>query len=221
MRVLIFDTETTGLGNPSGAVEIAFIEIDHELSILDARSGLVNPGIPIEPGAQAIHGIDASELQDKPSPEEWMLANWPQDEPVVGIGHNCSFDLRMIGQYIPLLGGQLCTLALARRFISDSKNHKLGTLAAHLQLQTGDAHRAAGDVVTTLSLLRHLLDVSGRTLEQAIAANHKPGILQTMPFGKFKGRPCSQVPQGYWHWLAGLPDLPPDLRLTVRQFKDV
>lgn len=221
MRLFVADSETTGLGNPSGPVEIALIEVDADLKILDARSGLVNPGIPIEPGAQEIHGIADEELIGMPTPAEWMEANWPQEEVTFIIGHNIAFDLRQIGAHIPVLGGQLCTLAFARRFIADSRNHKLGTLAEHLGLETGKAHRAAGDVVTTRNLLRHLLDLSGRTLPQAIEAASKAAVLQTMPFGKFKGRPVSQVPRQYWRWMDALPDLPRDLRLTVDMFKDV
>jgi DNA polymerase III epsilon subunit-like protein len=221
MRYFIADTETTGLSKVSTPVEVAFVEIDERLRVLDARSSLLDPQMPIEEGASNIHGLYADDVAGQPLLADWMLANWPQEDVVTVIGHNISYDLRYLGEHIPVLGGTLCTLALARRFISGSLNHKLGTLAEFLELERGTAHRAAGDVITTLDLLRDLLERSGRTLPQAVEAATKPGILQIMPFGKFKGRPVSQIPRWYWAWLSDRPDLPADLRLTVDRFKNV
>lgn len=39
-----------------------------------------------------------------------------------------------------------------------------------------------------------------------------------MPFGKYKGRPISQVPAGYLAWLVDLPDIRPATREAVQAY---
>lgn len=220
MRYIIADTETTGLSAGAQVVEVALLEIDENLNTLREASTLIDPGIPIEPGASAVNGIYDADVAGKPRLADWMVEHWPQDEAVTFIAHNAPFDLRFLSPHIPVLGASLCTLSYARKFVHGSLNHKLGTLAEYLRLDKGVAHRAAGDVVTTRSLLRTLLDLSGRTLAQASAASAKPQMLQIMPFGMHKGVPVAQIPKGYWLWLDDK-DLPPDVRYTVDILKHV
>ena len=221
MRYIIADTETTGLSAGAQVVEVALLEIDADLNPVRRASSLIDPGIPIEPGASAINGIFDDDVKGMPSIVDWMQEHWPQEDAVTFIAHNAPFDLRFLSPHIPLLSGSLCTLALARKFVHGSLNHKLGTLADYMQLERGEAHRASGDVVTTRSLLTKLLDLSGRTLPQACAASVKPQVLQVMPFGMHKGKPVGQIPKGYWLWLDEKTDLPEDVRRTVDVFKNV
>lgn len=53
-------------------------------------------------------------------------------------------------------GARLSTLTLSRRLCQDAPDHKLQTLATWLCLDRGTAHRAEGDVRTTLALWRQL-----------------------------------------------------------------
>lgn len=54
-RWLVLDTETTGLSD-ARIVELGAV-IMQEGRVLEHRSGLFNPGKPIDPGASAVHGI--------------------------------------------------------------------------------------------------------------------------------------------------------------------
>jgi DNA polymerase III epsilon subunit-like protein len=58
---VILDTETTDLHGR--IVEIAVIDAATGRTLLDT---LVNPGVPIEPGAQAIHGLSDADVADAP-----------------------------------------------------------------------------------------------------------------------------------------------------------
>ena len=212
-NVWILDTETTGLKSPSGVVEYAAIHIDGiTLEVIERRSSLCNPGMPIEPGAMAIHGITEMDIMDAPKIEDVFKL----DGPIVAVAHNWAYDSRYLSQHIGNLVGSLCTLNLARQYITDSANHKLGTLATHLNLEVGEAHRAAGDTVTTLNLLRHLVKVSGRTLDQLVQAAKKPKSLITMPFGKHKGSSFLSLPASYVDWLVAQ-DIDKDLRYSLEQ----
>jgi DNA polymerase III epsilon subunit-like protein len=82
----IFDTETTGLKAP-GVVEIAWIVVDKNLNVLDEFRSLVNPEKPIEPGAQAVHGITAEMVEDMPTMD--MIAALVEGRMPKAIAHNC------------------------------------------------------------------------------------------------------------------------------------
>lgn len=62
----VIDTESTGL-NPETArivrISVLRVEPDGQRSL---RSELVNPGMPIPPGATAVHGITDDDVSDKP-----------------------------------------------------------------------------------------------------------------------------------------------------------
>jgi hypothetical protein len=65
-RAVVLDTETTGLDGV--VIEIAVLDACTGETLLDT---LVNPaGVPVEPGARAVHGIGDAELAAAPSWEE-------------------------------------------------------------------------------------------------------------------------------------------------------
>jgi len=89
---IIFDTETTGLGGV--VVEIAIISITGEVLL----NTLVKNLEPIEEGAQVVHGISESELDNAPT---WGEV-WPRIEPIFKrasrvIAYNVAFDCGVIG----------------------------------------------------------------------------------------------------------------------------
>lgn len=138
----------------------------------------------------------------------------------VWVTGNCSFDSRMIRPaYAPK--AQLCTLALARRLLKGVSSHKLVTLQKELGLPERKAHSALDDVKTCLDLLRHLLPLSGRSLDESFELAKGPKTLFKMPFGKYKGLPFIQVPKDYRDWLITKPDLDKDLKFTLTQLKDI
>lgn len=135
---------------------------------------------------------------------------------VAWITGNCSFDLKFLATQYDNLAGSLCTLALARQYISDSTNHKLGTLVEHLGLPKGQAHNALADCHMTRYLLKYIVEKSGRDLKAHIAAARKPKVIMTMPFGKYKGQKISLLPKWYIEYFADK-EIDPDLRYSFDQ----
>ncbi|MEU0242311.1 3'-5' exonuclease [Nocardiopsis sp. NPDC006198] len=89
-EALLVDVETTGLGPTAAIVEIAVVEADTGRTVLDT---LVNPdGVPVEKGAQQVHGITPGELDGAPT---WPEI-WPRLAQGVGsrllIAYNADFD---------------------------------------------------------------------------------------------------------------------------------
>lgn len=213
IKLIVADTETCGFNPPkapaSGVVQVAFAEIDDSCNVLDMKASLINPGAPIDPGAAAVHGIWDADVEYAPKLEDVFA---PAD-PVVLIGHNVPFDFKFLGRYIDNLAGTLCTLQQARLHIRNTKNHKLQTLADELNLERGEAHDAGGDVITTISLLKHLCEVTGRTVTQMWQAGRKPAVHHVMPFGKHKGEKLTNLPLNYIRWFLDQ-EIDQDLRMS-------
>ena len=216
MQYHVLDTETIGLSPPpepaSGVVQIAWAAINPEsLDVVYTHQALVNPEAPIHPKASEVHGWYDADVADKPLLQS---VYFPQ-EPIVLITHNYAFDSKFVGRYIQNLAGTLCTLTLARHYVRDSKNHKLATLAEHFGLDTGKAHDAGGDVHTTVQLLRKLVEISGKTLPELVAAN-KVRTFHVMPFGMHKGKRFSALPAKYLEWFLEQ-EIDEDLRHSITQ----
>ena len=217
MKFLISDVESTGLHPPpapaSGVVEVAYLELDMTtLEILDEGYSRVQPGCPIHPEASKVHGITDADVIHAPKLGEV----YKFEDAVIHSGHNAPFDLKFLaGQYDNLIGS-LCTLALARQYIHDSPNHKLGTLVDHLGLQKGQAHNALADCHMTRHLLIHIIEKSGRDLKAHIAAARKPKVVMQMPFGKYKGQKIATLPRWYIDYFADK-EIDPDLRYSFDQ----
>lgn len=209
----IIDTETTGLVAPIRACEIAWLVVDSGLNVLDQQCHLTDPEQPIAGGAQDIHGISWESVKGLPN-NAAICAMLPK--PMVWIGHNCSYDQGVIAEHTQFVD-DLCTLALSRRWIKGTKNHKLGTLQAELGLPQQKLHSALGDCLTTLELLKIILAKTGKTLEQLIDLERTPKMLHVMPFGMHRGKRFDQIPSGYRNWLLDQSDLSKDIRYTLER----
>jgi DNA polymerase-3 subunit epsilon len=220
MRYLIGDTETSGLGATARAVEMAWIEVDEDLNPLYEFSSLIDPEQEIQPGAQAIHGIDADMVADAPTLYELQTIVLPDlgvnvTDPIVLIAHNVKFDKRFFADVFPIQN-TFCTLALVRSQRPNFPNHKLGTCREQLGLEGGTAHRAMGDVQTVHQMLKYLLPMTGRTLAQHCATPLR--TVYTMPWGEHKGKALASLPRDYRTWLLSI-DLDQDLRHSLMQIR--
>lgn len=103
---LFFDTETTGLPlfhEPSDdprqphIVQIAAELCDQSGNVVDTWQAIVNPGVPIPPEVSAIHGI-TDEMAATGISESEMLNDFFAlvERAELVVGHNVSFDLRMV-----------------------------------------------------------------------------------------------------------------------------
>ena len=123
MREIVFDTETTGL-NPAGGdriVEIGCIEIFNRVETGRHFHAYFNPEWSMPADAEAVHGLTAIFLSDKPSFTELAddLLEFLEDSPL--IAHNASFDfgflnfeLERCGRPHVSMSRMIDTLSLAR-----------------------------------------------------------------------------------------------------------
>ncbi len=216
MRYIIFDTETTGVGPDKQAVEVAMLEIDQHLAVLGAVQSLIMPSVPITSEAQAIHGISEQMLLDAGAPtiDEWVADTFcgKLDGEVTLIGHRIGFD-RPLFEPIGNAVHTLDTLAWAFELFPDAPNKKLDTLKDYLGLPGGgESHRAMADVLTCHQLLQRILEAKGVALHDLL---HTRFIVHYCPWGKHRGERLMNVPRKYREWMLGLPDLEPNLKMSL------
>lgn len=123
MREIIFDTETTGLDPLSGdrMVEIGCIEMVNRVSTGATFHAYFNPDRDMPSAAEAVHGLSAAFLSDKPRFRERAeeLLEFIGDSSLVA--HNAGFDFGFLNQELAICGmAPVCrtrmidTVALAR-----------------------------------------------------------------------------------------------------------
>lgn len=178
-QVLILDCESTGVSNADEIIELAYIqasddirkfiayyieampEIDFPQQVYNER---FNPSVPINPHASKVHGISKLKLlKCRPSSEAVIPANVKYL-----VGHNISFDHRMLGKPDVLLIDTLTLVKTLRKFRlitnnDDEGKDKLDVLIAHYFPEIAKTlikplHSALDDCYKVILLLSVILE---------------------------------------------------------------
>ena len=161
-RIAVLDTETTGLyPSHDRLVEIAvmLLEVDagtgRLVRRLETYQELNDPGMPIPAMATAIHGITDAMVKGRRI-DALRVARMLREADLV-VAHNSGFDKGFVRQLVPgvdaLMWGCSCRGIPWRRLYAQVENTRLQHLAARLEIRAGTAHRALGDVETTVDLI--------------------------------------------------------------------
>ena len=154
-RMIVLDFETTGLQPGYRPVEIAWLEFDSIYKVSQSVTSLIDPQMPIEPGAQKVHGISSEMLAGKPTLEQFLQGEHADkfaNEHVLVVAHNAAFDLPMFAPFCKK-ATSLCTMRLAQALYPTAENHKLQTLASMFAVEVEPTHRAMADVGACFELL--------------------------------------------------------------------
>lgn len=191
------------------------------------------PNKPIDPGASKITGIWPKDVYNKPNCDTFEL---PEDCEVI-IGHNIAYDHRVLSYKDPanpIDVKLICTKELAQLcFQADNtKNNKLVTLIEHFYPEHVEmlqfAHGAYQDCLFVYMLLKVILERLPKVKEWdelvSVCSQGKKSYeqlsknvdkLETMPFGKYKGKVFSEIPVDYCRWLLTQGVQPP-LELALK-----
>jgi DNA polymerase-3 subunit epsilon len=124
VREIVFDTETTGLDPyQDRVIELGGIELFKRFPTGRVFHYYLNPqGREINPEAQAVHGITAADLADKPRFGDVAEDFLSFIDGAKLVAHNASFDISFVNAELDRLGHPLVandrvvdTLAIARR----------------------------------------------------------------------------------------------------------
>lgn len=158
----VIDVETTGGSAQNHRItEIAIFLFDGN-TIVDEFVTLVNPESYIPPYIVGLTGI--SNQMVAAAPKFYQVAKRiveiTQDAHFVA--HNAPFDYRFVQAEFKRLGYDynrqtLCTVRLSRKHLPGYSTYSLGSLCANLGISITARHRAGGDALATVSLLKLLL----------------------------------------------------------------
>jgi DNA polymerase-3 subunit epsilon len=162
LRVAYLDTETTGLSaNMDRIIEIAIVlaEVDWEtgaiIQRLDHYQGLQDPGRRIPAEALAIHGITDAMVEGRRIDGSRAAALLGEAD--ICLAHNSGFDKGFVAQVVPeargFAWGCTCRGIPWKKLYPSLRSTALQSLSGYFGCSRGTAHRALGDVETTMNLV--------------------------------------------------------------------
>lgn len=158
LRIVAFDTETTGLNPEDGdrVIEFAAVELrltpTGDVAKVTPHVMLFDPERPIPREASDVSGIKDEDVAGAPKFETLAKRVHELLAGAVTVAHNYPFDQRMLTHELARCGlawpsppAEIDTVDLSRRFFPDAKSHRLGELAQRLEIPLENAHRADAD----------------------------------------------------------------------------
>jgi DNA polymerase-3 subunit epsilon len=221
--LIVFDFETTSLGQDARIVEIGFKRFTAD-GVDKSWRGYVNPGIPIPPEAITTHGITNEMVKDAPVWDKAFAENLAKGFSNCDLcGKNVWYDIRVmmaectrVGVYWSPKGARILD---ADRLEALAEPRDLSSL---YKRRTGkephDAHTAMADVEMTIEVIEAQLRTFS-TLPRDLDALHalqwpnridsegkfkfsKAGV-PYITFGAHREKPLDKVPASYWKWILG------------------
>lgn len=239
-----FDLETTGIRpGQDRIIELALLRLSPGGDVFE-RVRRFNPGIPIPPEAQAVHGISDDDVADEPpfSAFARSLADL-LDECDLGGFNVRRFDLPMLLAEFRRAGvdfrvGDRRVIDVQMIFHREEPRDLSAAARFYLGRELEDAHSALADIRATAAILGAQLeryphlprDVDGleaycdeiRPFETEVDRWFRRGEDGALRFrrGKHDGRSLAEVARSapdYLQWMQGLEDLGPELRDLLAQ----
>jgi len=209
LRVLLLDTETTGLqASRDRVIELALLAFDLDLAsgepvgALQVYDGLEDPGVPLSPEVQQLTGISDDMLRGQRL-DETRIAELLAGAQLV-IAHNAGFDRPFVEARLPAFADidWACSFADIDWKRQGRESAKLSALAA----QVGwfyDAHRAEMDCHALLAVLRPPLPQGERNgLMQLVQAARQPSFRLQATGAPFEAKDALKARNYRWDGTA-------------------
>lgn len=232
MKIIVLDTETTGVGEPDRICQLAYLVLNEEGQVEEIHNELCTPPLAISFDAMAIHHITPEMLIGTPDCidtkafSRLLELNTPDNLMVI---QNAEFDLGMLAkEKFESKMRLIDTFRILRaRHPLDTPHglqykryqwglyHKEEAFIDELGIEI-KAHDALGDVI----VLKHLYEklCEEHTVQSMIELCSQPIILEYVPFGKHKGKRFEEVTRDARNDLKYMLDnfdLDGDLKATI------
>ena len=247
---LIFDTETTG-NNSKGTdkpIELAAIKYNLYTGIKGKFSTLIDPEMPIHPGAKGVHGLESKDLIGAPKYQEIIKPFLEFVGDYTLVAHNIEFDLNMVPELLEDKYPKVDNLRLARLIYKigdlgyenqELRSHKEQELRYWLNVKADTeglpAHRAFSDVIVLAEIFKDaaiklIQKHNIEYLDQFIEIIETPELKELMPMGKYKDFSIAEAvkkekgnPRNYFKWMinqyeAGEMKIDIDLQYSIKHF---
>ncbi len=214
MHFLYLDTETTGTDPGARLVQLAY---------KNATTGAIvneyfKPPVKISYGAMAVHHITHEMVENKPVfiGSECHSTLTRELENVIVVAHNAAFDIGILKNEGITIANHIDTVRLSRHVVEGAEQHALQYLRYYLNLGVAaNAHDALGDILVLEALFSYLqkkvaekynLEGDEQIYQKILELNQQPTLLNTIRFGKYKGKTYQEVAKtdkAYLEWLYG------------------
>ncbi len=231
-KIVLFDTETTGVDTDDRLFELGYLALEDGAKVCSER---FNPEKKISFRASAVTGVSRGMLEKLPSFREStqfeLFSGFARNR--VLVAHNAKFDINILKNEnikIPLC---ICTLKLAKHLLDkdidgeDLKSNSLQYLRFALGFDNNSSeirHTVAGDVLVLKELFFYFVDILSTKFNydedalicEMLRLTNLPCLMKSLPFGKHRGVPMTEVPTSYLRWLKEDPqDKEADLIYTL------
>jgi len=202
MKIIVLDTETTGIFEKDRICQLSFLVLNEEFEIEELHNDLCKPPLPISYEAMAIHHITPEMLEGEPTCVQTKaykrLCELNNANNLLVI-QNAAFDLGMLSKegFISQMN-LIDTFRILRAYYPNEgsfglqyKRYQWGLYKqeASVAKQLGitiNAHDALGDVIVLKNLFERLCDE--HSIPKMLLLCSEPIILSHVPYGKHKGK---------------------------------
>ena len=184
-----FDIETTGFSPiKDRIVEIGAVKFQNQ-KIIDTFQELIDPKMPISPGATAVNGITDDMVLGKPTIDEILPRFNSFLRRNIPVAHNAPFDVGFLSYDISRLNLEasdrpvLDTCAIPKRVFPSFFSYSLENLAYALNIKSRIFHRALADSEVCMKLflkcILNMGDPGQITLKDVLSVNGPALCLRT------------------------------------------
>ncbi len=233
LRVVVLDTETTGMEPDAGAkvlelatINVLFNEKLNKWHRGDAEANMIQFDGEIPPESRAVHHIGPEMVTAEAGAILFdtavhnVLAK--ETENTYYAAHNAAFDMKFLPD---LTRPWICTYRCAMALWPQAPKHSNQTLRYWLKLEPPEyllwedskplaPHRAMYDTAVTSEILLFMLQL--HTPEELVKITNSPILLQTVRFGKHENEQWSKVPKDYLRWILRNGGFDADVEHTAR-----
>lgn len=160
-NIVVFDVEATGVDTTRDEIiQIAGIRLTADGSVKETFQRVLCPSRQVGDSI-LVHGMSDVWLQENgEAPEKALQEFCAFAKGAVLVGHNVTYDLRILGSHLSRLGlpqpdyiSYYDTLDIFRRFYPNLPNHKLEFLGNYCKVSHKSTHDALDDILATAEIL--------------------------------------------------------------------
>lgn len=225
MKLVFFDTETTGLKPDSEIIQFSAKLWDDDAPMQDCTTWTFCPNCAIETGAMAIHHITPEMVEGCPKISEMQSEIEFLWIDRIAVAHNSAFDLGKL-RYHKIAEPKfcICTMKVAKHILPSAEKYSLQFLRYHFEAKGAErAHDAEGDVLVLEKVFFALFELvkesmRGQTIPEGgegravlakmLELTNRPSLGKVCRFGKkHYGQKMETVPKSYLRWALESPEI--------------